>query len=79
MAITAMKTGARLPLTPSKQGKPPPLSKKEIVRFVPLELQKYERVFFVHTPLYTIMECSEESEPEAFAASASLSSSQAWF
>lgn len=84
MAITAMKTGARLPLVPSRAGQPPEPRTKQIVRYVPSELQQYERVLFVHTPclsLYPIIEPSEdtEAEPEAFAVSASLSICHASF
>lgn len=69
MAITALKSGAKLPLRPSETGKPPHREYKEVVKVIP-----NVSVYSLHPPLFcpappfqTVMEVaslSSEEDPE---------------
>lgn len=62
LAITALKTGARLPIVASEEGKPPHPKYKEVVRFIPksVNLLKLDQHF--HTPELPTIQEGEEGE-----------------
>lgn len=69
MAITALKSGAKLPLRPSESGKPPHRKYKEVVKVIPnVSVYSLQPPLFCPTPpSQTVMEVassSPEEEPE---------------
>lgn len=67
MGITALKSGASLPIRPSETGKPPSPMNKQIVVGIPIKTKV--RLFpHIITPYATTSSSSieEESEPEVF-------------
>lgn len=58
MAVTALKTGCRLPIG-IKPGAP-----KEIVQFIPPDLASVQPRKYIHTPLPPLLEEPGEAEPE---------------
>jgi hypothetical protein len=69
MAITALKSGAKLPLRPSQEGCPPNPKYKEVVKKIP-----DVTIYSLEPPLYCPFLCDKiqlskaisEDEPEAF-------------
>jgi hypothetical protein len=60
MAITAIKTGAALPIKPSDTGKPPAADIRRIVKKIPDELKTVSFVPHIQTPFYTTKEVKED-------------------
>jgi hypothetical protein len=69
MAVTAIKTGARLPIRVYPKGVRPPRREQQRVEYVPRELWFVHHVKHVRIPLInlpTIPECNVLAEPEVF-------------
>jgi thiamine biosynthesis lipoprotein ApbE len=77
MAITAIKTGAKLPIKPSAEGKPPDMSIKQVVVVIPscIQISSLQPYCFCPEPPFQYLKsvnnvCAltveEEAEPEVF-------------
>jgi hypothetical protein len=67
MAITAIKSGAKLPIRPSETGKPPTLKNKEVVQKIPdIKIYSLHPSLHCPSPFQTSKVVPEEDEPEAF-------------
>jgi hypothetical protein len=65
LAITAIKTGATLPIRLSEKGKPPPQNETQIVKQIPSSLT-VEIVKYISIPHIYPDSASTDSEPEVF-------------
>lgn len=64
LSITAIKTGALLPIVMSEKGKPPLTRNKQTVQKIPSSL--YRIVQHVQIPIYRSVPTVEEGEPDVF-------------
>lgn len=66
MAITALKSGARLPIKPSETGKPPQENKKQIVLGIPIKtkLRLSPHIVIPYASKGSVSSAETESEPE---------------
>lgn len=69
MAITALRTGATLPIRVFPTGVQPPADQQQRVRYIPVALRKVQLVKHVRIPLIALPSISEEEpleEPEVY-------------
>lgn len=64
MAISAIKTGAVLPIIPSDRGRPPCMGTKQIVKRIPETINQTRCVSLLHVPQYITREIQP---PQTFA------------
>lgn len=78
MSVTAMKTGATLPIVMSDKGKPPPPSQKQIVKKIPffLDVIVKSHIGYAHFPTTnpSAMEEVEEDTPVVFSSVSGIQS-----
>lgn len=67
LAITALKMGARLPIVPSENGKSPLMGTKQVIKYIPEDLDQTRNVSLLRIPHYKVPSPLEVLQPQTFA------------